>query len=696
MGKARRGGVSMAVKYGSGGGRFGLGNAQTTKYGVTKRIQERRAAEQRYIQNIAGLSHESQNALNKLAGDSDIPVEDSGTSFGAADVEMDDDDSGWTADVASGAGSGQSLEIDVADLVQFGRRCYTVWSKRIRGQRKDKRTWRNRLYALHMKWTVLIEPLADAFISWKYDETPPLMSRSKRPNDFADPQGWDFGIDVFDIYDLSRSALIPRDENTEAAIALVRAGFLGNVPEQPSFAISLRTLELLYTIRLYKASFSIEAFARVLCHTYSIPYQRFYRTAVSNAFDVYLDIRRCIDKRVSAVLGHDSPNYRMLNSCPACCYKLKDEPDLKFSRMWVCDGNNSLRRMAPLGGRRTGDTRVFHDSDYFLSTEYVDRFAHEVKSRPKTTQQQDDDDEGEDEDDILEEGGDPTDGSVDDSLAACTKNWKAASADAKKRMWNIFIETGIFASACRHGFILWLADMVQSGELAKYGLAMVSKALDTFDDSWIMGYDIGCSFSQTINSSSLGAKFHQQRCRTCVNAFHGYSHNFLCQLLFHPLNIEGMGLEDLETLERIFSLSNQLAPITRYATAYRRRILIDLFFQQWDEEKYQNLANMLHNNYLQALNTIETEGRDLTEGLTTLGLSTEDLERYFADEAQHFKDLGTETDEDLHAVAYVELLQQYRELRTSLLANSLRMHLVSSRAKHRRIIKPSYLQTPTI
>lgn len=47
----------------------------------------------------------------------------------------------------------------------------------------------------------------------------------------------------------------------------------------------------------------------------------------------------------------------------------------------------------------------------------------------------------------------------------CSKNWKAAASDEKKRMWSIFDETGIFVSACRHGLVLWVADMVRSGEL---------------------------------------------------------------------------------------------------------------------------------------------------------------------------------------------------------------------------------------
>ena len=59
--------------------------------------------------------------------------------------------------------------------------------------------------------------------------------------------------------------------------------------------------------------------------------------------------------------------------------------------------------------------------------------------------------------------GDPTDGTQ--AAGPCASHWKAAAADEKKRMWAIYDETGIFASACRHGLILWIADMVRSGEL---------------------------------------------------------------------------------------------------------------------------------------------------------------------------------------------------------------------------------------
>lgn len=132
---------------------------------------------------------------------------------------------------------------------------------------------------------------------------------------------------------------------------------------------------------------------------------------------------------------------------------------------------------------------------------------------------------------------------------------------------------------------------------AKYPLAHVAKALDVLEDRLLVGSDIGCSLVKTITSSSLGVRFMEKDCKCCVNAFHGYTHNWACQKINHPNVIKGLGLEDLETLERIFSASNTVASLTRYGTAYNRCVYIDLFLQQWDEEKYLNLGSFIYNNY---------------------------------------------------------------------------------------------------
>ncbi|KAI9057445.1 hypothetical protein FKP32DRAFT_1615289 [Trametes sanguinea] len=469
------------------------------------------------------------------------------------------------------------------------------------------------------------------------------------------------------MYSLAREARIPRDANNTTVIAMALHGYLATTPVSPSLAITFNTLEHFRLLRLGKPSLSVEAFAKVLCDSYALPYRRRYRTALSDCFDVYLAILRMIEKRVNKALKRDTPDWRVQNSCPACCYELEDEPHLIFRRILALDGNNSLKRVAKFGDREVADTREFTESDYFLPTVFVDEFKDEVKNAGAAAP-----DTREDEDLDSDAGGNDTseDGQ---ELNSCTHNWKAAARDEDKKMWGIFDESGIFACACRHGFVLWISDMIKSGELAKHPLSHVAKAMRVLGPRLLFGYDIGCAFCGTIDRSSFGPEFRRLLCRVCVNAFHGYSHNHRCQTQHHPSVIEGAGIEDLETMERIFSASNQLAPVIHYASRYHRRLLIDLFFKQWDEDKYANLATMLLNNYRQALTIIQD---DTIAALAVLNGTHEDLARWQQEEAAYFARVGEEDPANAAAVEYVGLLRELRGIENQL-ANSM-AHFVTS------------------
>lgn len=127
--------------------------------------------------------------------------------------------------------------------------------------------------------------------------------------------------------------------------------------------------------------------------------------------------------------------------------------------MLVLDGNNSLKRMKTTrGNREVGDARELTDSSYFLDNAYVNSFEDEIRRPAQTSVKLEVEDDTFDGDDgYIAEADDP-------QLENCATNWKAAVSMERKRMWGVFDETGVFASACPHGFILWLADMVQSGE----------------------------------------------------------------------------------------------------------------------------------------------------------------------------------------------------------------------------------------
>src|SRR5882762_10527057 len=75
---------------------------------------------------------------------------------------------------------------------------------------------------------------------------------------------------------------------------------------------------------------------------------------------------------------------------------------------------------------------------------------------------------------------------------------------------------------------------------------MVRKIVNIFDECVGLAYDIGCSFSSTLQKSLLKDIVSEKKLCMVVNAFHGYAHNQQCQLSFHPPYIVSFGLEDAE------------------------------------------------------------------------------------------------------------------------------------------------------
>ncbi|KAG1807132.1 uncharacterized protein BJ212DRAFT_1449386 [Suillus subaureus] len=232
------------------------------------------------------------------------------------------------------------------------------------------------------------------------------------------------------------------------------------------------------------------------------------------------------------------------------------------------------------------------------------------------------------------------------------------TGDNTKKAWGIYDETGIFVAVCRHGFCLLITDMVQSGELAKYPLAIVAKLLDAFGGGLGGGYDIGCQFRTTPDNSSLGPLVCSL-CHTClVGAFHGHVHKRLCQLFSLTTYIKGLGIEDLETCERTFSKSNALASALQYTSVFHHQQAIDSYFEHNNEfEVYGNLSNFLHGNYKQALKILENSKFVLPKVMQDLRIKDESIfERWLEDEKAYLKDLMQEPEEETIQMEYWQRL----------------------------------------
>ncbi|KAG1782891.1 hypothetical protein EV702DRAFT_1176201 [Suillus placidus] len=314
---------------------------------------------------------------------------------------------------------------------------------------------------------------------------------------------------------------------------------------------------------------------KALCFLHGIPYQPYLCSQFSAAYNIYLEIFHSVDKHLRAALNHDTPNWCLLNSCPACFYKLQDEPALQFDWLVSIDGNNSLKHWDSTiyGTTARIDSRKAH-SDYWIGPTAVDQFKGEVKAQEDSSP-----------DDWQDEPVEANQGSL-----TCVTRWRNAGPETRKKMFSVFHESGIFIAACRHRFVLLACNMIRSGELAKYPLALIDKLLTVYGKNGACAYDIGCAFSKTLRNSSLGPRASELNFWMMVGAFHGHAHNCKCQLAWHPMYIPGTGHSEGEGCEHIFSASNELARSTRHASPFHWHQTIKEYFTFWDADKYAVLC----------------------------------------------------------------------------------------------------------
>ncbi|KAJ6459300.1 hypothetical protein C8R45DRAFT_1109624 [Mycena sanguinolenta] len=470
--------------------------------------------------------------------------------------------------------------------LQDGIEAEVSGSRKKSASRPDYRVRTDRTQNRLSGWEIQMDRLVVAYMSW-CAEADLGASRPKTPSMVEEMK-----LTVVDLYETSTINVELNADGAGVASALIKQGLVPCSPWTPSVAIATRVLELYRTTHIRCPQLAIQAFVKSLCDLHGVAYRPYLREQFSIAYDVYLELRRKTDALVNQALGRDAPNWRLKHTCPACMYKLEGEDELIFSILTTMDGNDSLKRVlrrAKTDGSEDeptlGPSIEREDSrdggeDYFLTREQVDRWAKERVAE------------------ILPTG----------AQNPCSDRWKNMVNDVTSRMWGIFDETGIFLALCRHGFVLVVADMVRSGELAKYPLAIVDTLLDAFGLKIGGGYDIGCHFETTINNSDLGDKARNNQFRSLVGSFHGHAHNRLCQLSFLATYVRGMGLEDLEGCERYFSRSNGLARSVRYASKFHRKQEITTFMRQIDDlETYANLGKFLCDNYRQALKILKTE-----------------------------------------------------------------------------------------
>ncbi|KAG1860363.1 hypothetical protein F4604DRAFT_1882611 [Suillus subluteus] len=418
-------------------------------------------------------------------------------------------------------------------------------------------------------------------------------------------QGWASEVFMINITVIAEKVLL-QISSTDHTItsALVRQGVLPCSLISPAMGITMEALELYRMAHIRSPHFSIQAFVKTMCDLHGVEFHHHLSRQFSIAFDVYLQIKQSIAAMVMKSIWRDSPNWCLKHTCLACSYVLADEEQLTFKMLYAMDGNDSLKRVIrrTLNNNNnnnnsdsvgicselpTGQTLT---SDRYLSHTFVDQFAQNSPS-------------------VCQNSAPPEN--------LCEGRWKNMDDTKMKKAWGVCDET----------------DMVQSGELAKYPLAVVARMLEVFGDNLGVGYDIGCQFKITLNNSSLGPLVRLLHHTCLVGTFHGHAHRQLCQLSSLTTYIKGLGLEDLKTCERTFSKSNSPASALHYASVFHRQQAIDSYFDHNNDiEVYGNLSNFLHCNYKQALNILATGDATLPKVMQDLRIGDDSVFESWLDE----------------------------------------------------------------
>ncbi|KAL0057440.1 hypothetical protein AAF712_015921 [Marasmius tenuissimus] len=447
-------------------------------------------------------------------------------------------------------------------------------------------------------------------------------------------------------------------------------GYLGGSPDDPTIAFPFKFLETFRQIHCVCPQFSISGLSCTLTNTHSRFPMPHLEQQLRVAYDTYLSIKHEVQLRVENALGCDSHSHFVCNVCPPCTYQLENEVALTPTILMAMDGNNSLKLVdaSKQYGRARLDTRRLRHPRW-LDAEFVDEFQDEVvnarKKGPNPTLKP------------INTGSGSTDGSPEpddcrntwltddelDDLAGiinpCVERWKAAGLEANKKMFSFFAISGIFPSVCRHGHVLVICDMRRSGELMKYPLAIVKALLDWYGKDLGLRYDIMCAFYQTLlRSEKLGNQVVVFRLKGVVPTFHGHTHNRRCQVSWHPMYTQGVGLEDFEECERTFSESNHLASTTCLASEFHCHQSLMEPFDFHDVDKHIASGNFIFQNYLQALLRIETDEPLFQDLCDCQGISQGDCECFLQEEIEHFSKEHKEPPDVAMRLDYVELLQK--------------------------------------
>ncbi|KAJ6451750.1 hypothetical protein C8R45DRAFT_848226, partial [Mycena sanguinolenta] len=268
--------------------------------------------------------------------------------------------------------------------------------------------------------------------------------------------------------------------------------------------------------------------------------------------------------------------HRLLREhCPAC-FNLKTwgRPLAHGGDVMVgCDGNFNLRHLESAG---TGP--ISYDPSYFVSKEKLRTIAERIavaRKKPPAKYNP-----------LIPQ----------DAFDACQELWDAANEKKQKTDVRHYDSSGVFVMTCRHSQVLFLCEMDTPGEQQKYIVALLEELNGYLPPqaTIVEGYDVGCVTDHSFNLYPILREGFRARVSFIINAMHSFGHQWVCQMVYSPRLRRGIGLTDLEGVERFWSRIRNLIPITRNQWNSRCIWMIDKYVSFVNEEGLDGLGNWIH------------------------------------------------------------------------------------------------------
>ncbi|OJA13299.1 hypothetical protein AZE42_13519 [Rhizopogon vesiculosus] len=159
--------------------------------------------------------------------------------------------------------------------------------------------------------------------------------------------------------------------------------------------------------------------------------------------------------------------------------------------------------------------------------------------------------------------------------------------------------------------------MTSAGEKQHYSLALVKQLFNHLPPDMMVGllYDIGCQLERSCRKWSLLDDSILSRIIFGISVFHAYSHQWPCQIVYHPQKHAGFGLSDGEGCERLWSALKHLIPVLQVSGYHQQLFVLDVQVRYLDLKSLDASGQWLARKWM----LCQKKKKIALEGLRELG-----------------------------------------------------------------------------